>query len=111
MQGHALDPVAQNDVDPDARFRRGVEVKFFFEQFVAVNLPQVAHRAQVTAQRTGTPVTADAEDDGRIADAVTGTSLPVPAQFHFAQRMCQAAGVGEGEQVLAKGKHVARIGF
>lgn len=45
VQGHALDPVAQNRVDPDARFRRGVEEKFFFQQFVAVNLPQVAHFA------------------------------------------------------------------
>ena len=76
VQGHALDPVAQNRVDPDARFRRGVEEKFFFQQFVAINLPQVAHFAQVAAQRTDAPVAADAEDDGRIADAVTG-----PAPF------------------------------
>ena len=64
VQGLALDPVAQNHIDPDSRFRRRVEVKFFFEQFVSVYFLQVAHRAQVTAQRADASVVADAEHDG-----------------------------------------------
>lgn len=108
VEGRAVDPVAQNRIDPDARFRRSVEVELLFEHSVAVDLPQVAHPAQVAAQRPDASVAADAEDDGRIADAVKGASLPVPAQLHLAQRACQAVGIGECEQVLAKGEHVVR---
>mgnify|MGYP002582229982 CR=1 FL=1 len=45
VEGCAVDPVAQNRIDPDARFRRSVEVEFLFEHSVAVDLPQVAHPA------------------------------------------------------------------
>ena len=108
VEGRTVDPVAQNRIDPDACFRRSVEVELLFEHSVAVDLPQVAHPAQVAAQRPDASVAADAEDDGRIADAVKGASLPVPAQLHLAQRACQAVGIGECEQVLAKGEHVVR---
>ena len=111
VQGGAFDPVADDRIDPDAGFGRGVDVEFFFEKPLAVDLLQVAHRAQVTAQRTDASAEADAEDGGGIACAEAGASLCVAAHVDFTQRARQAAGVEKGQQVLTNGVHVAGIGF
>ena len=44
VQGGAFDPVAEDRIDPDAGFGRGVQVKLLFEKPLAVDLLQVAHR-------------------------------------------------------------------
>ena len=110
MQGEALDPVAEDDIDPDPGLGRGVQVELFFEQPIAVNLLQVAHRAQVTAQRPDAPAEADAENRRRITGAETRTAPFVVAHVDFSQRARQAAGVEQGQEVLAKGIHRLELG-
>lgn len=111
VQGGAFDPVAEDRIDPDAGFGRGVQVKLLFEKPLAVDLLQVAHRAQVTAQRADASAEADAEYGGGVAGAEAGAALFVAAHVDFTQRARQAAGVEKSQQVLTEGKHVAGIGF
>ena len=88
-----------------------MQVKLLFEKPLAVDLLQVAHRAQVTAQRADASAEADAEYGGGVAGAEAGAALFVAAHVDFTQRARQAAGVEKSQQVLTEGKHVAGIGF
>ena len=106
----ALDPFVQHDIDPFARSRRAdrvVEEELPFEQPFAVDLPQVAHRAQEAPQRPDAAGVADAEDGGGVPDRVFGASRSVAAHLRLAQRAGQPAQVGEGEKILSQRVHGA----
>lgn len=101
----ALDPAVENDVDPFAPVGRRVEVERLLAEPVAVDLPQVAHRAEEAAQGARLPVVPHAEDDGRVPDGVFGRSGCVAAQRDLPEAACEPLGIGEREEVLAECAH------